>query len=84
MGNSCRPFEVAQGGPGDLAHWLALVKALFKEIPHLHVTRLQIKRLWDLDDALTDELLATLFASGYLVETPDHQICRATCEALHP
>ena len=49
--------------------WLPLVRAEYLEIPGLHLTSAQARRLWGLDDETCDQLLATLVDSGFLRRT---------------
>jgi hypothetical protein len=53
-----------------------LVHAEFREMPGLRLTRQQVRRLWGLDPATCDELLAALVASGFLTVMPDGRYAR--------
>lgn len=53
-----------------------LVHAEFREMPGLRLTREQARRLWGLEHATCDELLAALVASGFLTLMPDGRYAR--------
>lgn len=50
--------------------WLRLIQAEYREIPDLRLTKLQVRRLWGLDEQSCDALLETLTATRFLVKTP--------------
>jgi len=50
--------------------WLYLVQAEYLEMPGLHLTRPQIRRLWGLEDDTCDALLKQLLATHFLRRTP--------------
>jgi hypothetical protein len=50
--------------------WLRLIQAEYREVPGLHLTRPQMRRLWGLDDRLCDQVIAALVSSDFLRETP--------------
>jgi hypothetical protein len=69
----------AQRGISD---WLQLVQAEYREMPGLHLTKPQVRRLWGLDavtcDALLDALETTRFLKrtsrdGYVLARPSHE-----------
>jgi hypothetical protein len=60
-----------------LSDWLALVRAEYLEIPGLHLTRDQVRRLWSLDDVTCDSLLRTLVDVGFLRQTEAGAYVRA-------
>ncbi len=49
--------------------WLQLIRAEYMEIPGLHLTRDQVRRLWHLDDATCDEILQSLVEGEFLRRT---------------
>ena len=48
---------------------LQRVRAEFLEMPGLRLTRAQARRLWALDEALCDAILATLVETRFLVHS---------------
>ena len=46
--------------------WLELIRAEYLEIPGLNLTKEQVRRLWGLDSAVCDGLLAALVEAGFL------------------
>jgi DNA-binding IclR family transcriptional regulator len=53
--------------------WAQLVRAEYLEVPGLELTREQAQRLWGLDRAVCDELLAALVESRFLRRTRDNR-----------
>jgi len=51
---------------GTIADWIKLVRAEYHEIPGLHLTKPQVRRLWGLDPATCDTLLQTLIEGRFL------------------
>ena len=60
------PFEVLQR-----------VRAEFLEMPGLRLTRAQARRLWALDEAVCDAILATLVETRFLVHSGNVAFRRA-------
>ena len=56
----------------DVADWVRRVEAEYREMPDLHLTEAQMRRLWGLDDATCALLIGALVSSGVLHETPKH------------
>jgi hypothetical protein len=56
----------AQRGIG---YWLQLVQAEYREMPGLHLTKPQVRRLWGLDNVTCDALLDALEATRFLRRT---------------
>jgi hypothetical protein len=54
--------------PGDttIEDWLQLIRAEYLEIPGLRLTKEQVQRLWGLDAAVCQLLLAALVDTGFL------------------
>ena len=50
--------------------WLRLIQAEYLEMPGLHLTKLQVQRLWGLAPQLCDAVLDTLVAAEFLKKTP--------------
>jgi hypothetical protein len=46
--------------------WLCRIRAEYREVPGLNLTRQQAKRLWGLDDVTCDSLLAALVDTRFL------------------
>ncbi len=59
--------------------WVQLVRAEYLEIPGLHLTRDQVRRLWSLDDATCDAILHSLVEGEFLRRTRAGQYVRADC-----
>ena len=56
---------------------LERVRAEFLEMPGLRLTRAQARRLWALDEALCDAILATLVETRFLVHSGNVAFMRA-------
>ena len=56
---------------------MELVRSEFMEIPGLSLTRDQIQRLWGLDSAIADLVIAELLHSGFLRLSARGQYVRA-------
>lgn len=52
----------------DCQHLREIIRAEFNEMPDMHLTRAQVKRLWTLSDEQCDECLADLVRSGFLAQ----------------
>jgi hypothetical protein len=53
--------------------WAQLVRAEYLEVPGLNLTRDQAQRLWGLDRAVCEQLLAALVESRFLKRTRDNR-----------
>ena len=60
-----------------LADWLHLIRAEYLEIPGLHLTKQQVRRLWDLDQAMCEALLDALVDARFLRRTHNGGYVRA-------
>jgi hypothetical protein len=49
-----------------LDDWLRLVRAEYDELPDLHLTRVEVERLWGLDPPMAEEILGRLVSTGVL------------------
>jgi hypothetical protein len=49
--------------------WIRLIRAEYLEMPGLHLTRPQIRRLWNLDPSVCDSLVETLVSTRFLRTT---------------
>jgi hypothetical protein len=56
--------------PPGLTDWLHIVQAEYLEMPGLQLTKPQIRRLWGIEEATCDALLAQLLQSQFLRRTP--------------
>jgi hypothetical protein len=56
---------------------ISLIRSEYLEIPGLHLTRPQVRRLWHLDAAACDALLDALVSGGFLRRTPSDAYVRA-------
>ena len=50
----------------DIDEWCDIIEGEYREMPGLSLTRAQIQRLWGLDRATTDAVLAKLTSAGCL------------------
>jgi hypothetical protein len=53
----------------SVTDWLHLIRGEYLEIPGLHLTRMQVQRLWGLDDVTCDALLEALVDVQFLRQT---------------
>lgn len=51
----------------DRTHLLDIIRGEFNEMPDMHLTRDQFRRLWALTTEECDDLLATLVQTNFLV-----------------
>ncbi len=56
--------------------WLQIMRAEYLEMPGLHLTARQARRLWNLDAELCDALLDMLIADRFLRKTPNGAYAR--------
>jgi hypothetical protein len=49
-----------------LDDWLRLVRAEYDELPDLHLTRVEVERLWGLDPPMAEAILGRLVSTGVL------------------
>lgn len=54
----------------QIAHLLRVIQAEYLEIPGLHLTKPQVRKLWGLDPTTCDALLDALVAAQFLARTP--------------
>ncbi len=52
-----------------ISDWAQLVRAEYAEMPGLKLTNRQIRRLWNLEGALCDAVIASLIATRFLKQT---------------
>jgi hypothetical protein len=52
-----------------MTDWLRLIRAEYREIPGLHLTRSQVQRLWNLDVGTCDAVLTALENDNFLRRT---------------
>jgi hypothetical protein len=64
----------------DLAPWVRRVKAEYNELPGMHLTKPQIQRLLDLDQATCDALLNALEEIDFLRCLDSQEFVRADLE----
>jgi hypothetical protein len=60
-----------------ITDWLQLIRAEYLEIPGLSLTRPQFQRLWCLDHATTEAVLAALIDMKFLRRTRHHAYVRS-------
>ncbi len=52
-----------------LSDWMRIIRAEYLEVPGLHLTKAQIRRLWGLDMETCDRLLDALIECRFLRRT---------------
>jgi hypothetical protein len=57
--------------------WLRLIRSEYMEIPGLHLTKTQVRRLWNLDPVMCEALLESLLETGFLRQTGTGAYVRA-------
>jgi hypothetical protein len=62
-------YQPMTGRPDGIDDWLRLIKAEYLQMPGLHLTKPQIQRMWGLEAADCDSLIAVLTDSGFLRQT---------------
>ena len=70
----------AVSSPGELEHWMAIVRGEYLEMPGLRLTRAQVQRLWGLDRATCDAVLESLERSKFLRRSIGDSFMRADLE----
>ena len=60
--------------------WRQVIHAEYCEMPGLHLTKPQVQRLWGLDEATTDMVLAVLEDEKFLRRTSDDTYARVGVE----
>jgi hypothetical protein len=60
----------------DAAAWVVVVRSEYLESPGLSLTAAQARRLWQLEEALCEAVLAALVAEGFLQRTANGQFRR--------
>jgi len=53
----------------EIADWVRIVEAEYREVPGLTLTKPQVRRLWNLDEETCDEVLRTLEDEHFLRRT---------------
>ena len=56
--------------------WCELIHAEYREMPGLHLTKAQVRRLWGLDEETADAVLAALEDEKFLRRTSDEAYVR--------
>ena len=59
------------------ADWIQMIRSEYLEMPGLHLTRTQVRRLWSLDPATCDALLDALVGMNFLRLTDTGAYVRA-------
>ena len=59
------------------ADWLGLIRSEYREIPGLHLTLDQARRLWHLDDRTTHAIVHALVETNFLRQTDTGGYVRA-------
>ena len=58
--------------------WVELIRAEYREMPGLRLTKPQIQRLWGIDVATCDHVVHALEAEQFLKQMSNTYILRAT------
>jgi hypothetical protein len=66
-----------------IGDWLPLIRAEYREIPGLCLSRWQVQRLWGLDADTCDTLLASLVDARFLRQTRGGAFIRADVGTGH-
>jgi hypothetical protein len=66
---TCAEATVMNAVENTVREWLQIVRGEFSEIPGLHLTRVQIQRLWGLDSPTCDAVLEALLNDRFLRRT---------------
>lgn len=64
-------------GPTRVTDWLQIIQSEFLEMPGLHLTQQQARRLWGLDEITCDAILDALVAAKFLRRTNHDTFLRA-------
>jgi len=56
----------------DSTDLLRLIRAEYREIPGLKLTKVQARRLWGIEPHVCDAVFTALLDSRFLAETPTH------------
>ena len=67
--------------PEEICDWLQLIRAEYLEMPGMHLTKLQVERLWGLDPRTSEVLLGALIDARFLRRTPAGEYARADRDA---
>jgi len=59
-----------------MADWVDVVRTEYLEMPGLNLTKPQIQKVWSLDAALCDGVIAMLIADGFLERTARNMYIR--------
>jgi hypothetical protein len=69
-------MPVLKSQASDLREMTRRIKAEYLEMPGLHLTRPQARRIWNLDDTDCDAVLRALVDAKFLRRTPDGAFVR--------
>jgi hypothetical protein len=75
--------ESIRGTDRRQGDWIGLIQAEYLEIPGLHLTMAQARRLWGLDDVTSSALFAALVEAKFLRQTRNGGYIRAAA-AVEP
>lgn len=64
-------------GEASIPRWLQLIRAEYVEMPGLHLTEPQVRRLWGLDSVTAEALLSALLDVKFLRRTHQGAYVRA-------
>ena len=73
---NCSSFGMVLVETPSIDFWRELIQAEFCEMPGLHLTKPQVRRLWGLDETTVDAVLAALEDEKFLRRTSDDTYAR--------
>ena len=73
-------MDAAQTQTASVDFWCQVIHAEYCELPGLHLTKPQVQRLWGLDEATADRVLAVLEDEKFLRRTSDDTYARTGVE----
>jgi hypothetical protein len=73
---SCSSESMATVQAPSVDFWRELIQAEYCEMPGLHLTKPQVRRLWGLDDTTVEVVLAALEDEKFLRRTSDDTYAR--------
>jgi hypothetical protein len=56
-------------GEDTMTNWLVVIRAEYYEMPGLHLTKCQFRRLWNLDETTCEAVIEALEATRFLRRT---------------
>jgi hypothetical protein len=63
--------------PPDFSEWIQLIRAEYREMPGLHLSKRQAQRLWNLDQESCERIFTALEETHFLKRTAGDAYTRA-------